>query len=161
MERAAVLMRMATLRRPPGFIAVMSAVALGSFAWSACGSTGGTEVRQAEAHPAGIDEGQDELQCDPGEYITNTAIDSEVLPGGGAPDPRSAVASRLVPRGDLRAGLGEFVAGRRTDDAAEERLVRQGRLLAVVFAKRLDNGGWIVTGVTACRSVVGKPEAPS
>ena len=135
------------------------AVGLGLFVWSEIDAIEPT-TPLAEAHGAsGAPAAREPLDCDPGDTGTIGYFDYRVTerqPGRDRGDPRDAVAAQLLrPGGKLHgATIDEFVAGPTSASRSEQRLVRNGRLLAVATLKLEPGVGWVVTSLGACLGVL-------
>ncbi|HEX7165511.1 MAG TPA: hypothetical protein VF230_00890 [Acidimicrobiales bacterium] len=132
------------------------AVAGGLFALSTI-SDSTTKTSVADAHDAaGERPPETELQCDAGEKEAHGIFDYVVTNDDPGPqETRDALAGELRARSlRLHATIDEFVPGHRSANRAEEVLVRDGRVVAVVKLNHEGRSGWVVGGLNACVSVL-------
>ncbi|HEX7169000.1 MAG TPA: hypothetical protein VF230_18625 [Acidimicrobiales bacterium] len=132
------------------------AVAGGLFALSTIGGST-TKTPAADAHDAaGERPPETEVQCGADGKSRRGIFDYVITNDNPGPqETRDAVAgglrSKLL---QLHATVDEFVPGHRSADRAEEVLVRDGRVVAVVDLKHEGRTGWHIAGLKVCESVL-------
>lgn len=143
---------------------IAAIAALGGLVWSELQSADFTTA-QAGAHDAtAAQPAREPLDCDAGDIGGEEVFDYRIIdrqPNLEPGDPRDAAVRQLLGRdGELQATADEFVAGPRSADHSEQRLVRDGRLLAVASMKLEPGVGWLVNSLRACNAVLNDGSEP-